>query len=453
MFCPSCGVFIGYAGDPYCVLCGAKLPSAPGAVEPEVIFNPYIGNTSMYDEPIIIDRFTDIFAPVTLTVGKDRWNKAVAMIIVVVMCMGIFLVESATDEDGYQPYASEALYLGDGTLETYSLANGMISVSMDEDQRILMDFMGESADDCEWQIVNNDASKYQESGATVTKRTYENAGYGKTLELPEGSVGSYTVRAIVDGEVYEGTLVVNVPITKVYTWDFVGPDARAKRFSASINFSYSEYYDYVVDTSIGRANYHKIADFAVVDDSIRGLEESLRSAYVSVYPMDAEWYANFILSFVQINMDYPPLARNDGDSMSSPDTYLYGKAEYFAYPLQTLFFDLGDCEDTAILCAALFDAAGFDAAVAVLYADSSSGGLTGHAAAGVKMTKVVSSTPVPSEYIVSDKVVGGVNYYACETTANTQIAAGYLDEDYDKYLQNPDKRTALSAFYPVKING
>jgi len=77
--------------------------------------------------------------------------------------------------------------------------------------------------------------------------------------------------------------------------------------------------------------------------------------------------------------------------------------EYWKYPLETLYDQAGDCEDTSILLAALYKAAEYDTAFVLL---------PGHAVTAV----VLPSDTVGYYYSVDSK-----NYYFCETTAETSL--------------------------------
>jgi len=103
---------------------------------------------------------------------------------------------------------------------------------------------------------------------------------------------------------------------------------------------------------------------------------------------DAEETVNFAASFVQ-NLKYETEAE-----------------EYPNYPVETLVAKGGDCEDTAILTAALLQAMGYDA-VLIRFSTATEGG-AGHMAVGVAVTGVSGGYSYP---------YGGKTYYYLETTA------------------------------------
>lgn len=127
-------------------------------------------------------------------------------------------------------------------------------------------------------------------------------------------------------------------------------------------------------------------------------------------------YADFILAFVQCTTKY------------TIDFYGYGETEYWAYPVQTIYNGFGDCEDSSLLCAALFTAAGFTAAVSLI---------PGHAICGVVLDNYVK--PTQTSYTNSKGSVFGLStysqtptvenpdnytYWCCETTADGPVAVG-----------------------------
>ena len=79
-------------------------------------------------------------------------------------------------------------------------------------------------------------------------------------------------------------------------------------------------------------------------------------------------YAQFISWFVQSAIDY------------ETDSKFKGVDEYWKYPLETLYDRKGDCEDGAILLAALLYAAGYDAGIYLL---------PGHSVAAVSMKSIM----------------------------------------------------------------
>lgn len=141
-----------------------------------------------------------------------------------------------------------------------------------------------------------------------------------------------------------------------------------------------------------------VKDYIVVDGYIESMVHDLKGYYEDTYKgnPDAPEFAQFLSWFVQNAIDY---AEDSG--------------EYWKYPLETLRDRKGDCEDGAILLAAMLDAAGYDAGIYLL---------PSHAMAAVSVESL------EDEY--ENEKFG---YYPIETafpmhTANKDI--GWINEKY-----------------------
>ena len=107
--------------------------------------------------------------------------------------------------------------------------------------------------------------------------------------------------------------------------------------------------------------------------------------------------ANFILKFVQQNIEYVP------DNISK------GPDEYWRYPIETLVEKQGDCEDTSALFGSIMDALNYDV-VLLLYFWEEGDTKLGHLAVGIYLEGDHGS-------YVRDNT--GKKYYYCETTTIT----------------------------------
>jgi len=225
-------------------------------------------------------------------------------------------------------------------------------------------------------------------------------------------------------ETYSGTVTHVGNITKSYTWRYQGVEYNAK-----LTFSYDKYHAYRERNPDGRAvtNYSNVTSFITFQSqAVIRLAESLQEAYSSGPIIKNQDFASFILSFVQICFDYPPYS-----SYMDADKYLYGQDEYFAYPIETIFHGMGDCEDTAILCAALLKALGYNAGVLIV---------PGHATAAVGLDEYTPDLYSPLNFEIISKSIRGVTYYACETAVDTSLGiglislSGYKEHPYSWYI-------------------
>ena len=357
--------------------------------------------------------------------SKKSVNKRLGVVIIVVIlcCLPLVPLFSDSDTPSYK-----TMVLGVGTLEKNDYAGGMITIQVhSNDDMMGYDIIFNGVGACSWYIYSNDGMAYCISGSSIEKRGYDSLGTGSKIFVPSSvmHVGSYNIRAEAGGSIYEDTVVIDGEITTNYKWDYVGVGGTVTTNAVHLTYNYSDYYAFATDTHLSRNAYKNIADFAVVDSVINRLVEALGSEYIrAYYPPDSDWYINYLLAFVQKCFNYPAWS-------SDPDRYQYGQSDYFAYPLQTLFYGEGDCEDTSILAAALFESAGFQSAIALVYADGPYGRVIGHCVAGVNMVKTVSKYNTElSDYSLSYITVNNIVIYPCETTTSYQLAAGYLQSKY-----------------------
>jgi transglutaminase-like putative cysteine protease len=230
----------------------------------------------------------------------------------------------------------------------------------------------------------------------------------------------------VHSATYSGNVGFKGIIIKEYKWTYQG-----KQYTVSTSFSYDEYSFYKDKNPNGRwpreTEYHKVVSFVTYKEpAVATLAASLKEAYGSHRSTADQSFATFVLGFVQVCFKYPPHT-----SSVEADKYLYGQNDYFAFPLETLFYGMGDCEDTAILAAALFKALGYGAGVVII---------PGHAVAAVGLNDYTPGYYSPFSYEILSKPIGGVTYYACETTSGTFqgigliSAAGSGGKKYNEYI-------------------
>lgn len=114
--------------------------------------------------------------------------------------------------------------------------------------------------------------------------------------------------------------------------------------------------------------------------------------------------ANFILRFVQENIEY------------TPDDVTKGRVEYWRFPVETLVDKQGDCEDSSVLFAAIMDALDYDVALLFYSWLDDDSQRVGHLAVGLHLSGNHGSYVQDSE---------GKIYFYCETT-NTPFTIGKL---------------------------
>ena len=208
------------------------------------------------------------------------------------------------------------------------------------------------------------------NGETVTgwvySWTYDDELYTVTLDFTYADLIEYRA-----ADVYRGYVSENYTSTE----------------TINTNIAFVTYTDpYVIELTSQLIECSGVTDTTTDDGQIELAAFILGFAQSFEYVSDSDFYeANKYFLFVDDELE-------DGVV-----------EEYWKYPLETLYDRAGDCEDTSILLAALFKAAGYDAALVLL---------PGHAIAAV----VLPSDTVGYYYSVNSK-----NYYFCETTAETSL--------------------------------
>lgn len=205
-----------------------------------------------------------------------------------------------------------------------------------------------------------------------------------------------------DGMLRFGLTLAPIDENRTYSWSFhdreysmqaiVPPRAYANYTRMDVPRSY--YFGYT-DADVQR--------FVTSDDEvIVAIADRLRSMAATA-DFDEVETINFALRFCQsIRYSY------DNATMDAD--------EYWRFPVETLYDETGDCEDTSFLFASLVEAMGLDAVVLML---------PGHAAVGV------ASDHGTGTYVMEE----GVRYYYCETTSPGfelgQLPGGLEGEEMD----------------------
>ena len=145
-------------------------------------------------------------------------------------------------------------------------------------------------------------------------------------------------------------MMVDSTVTRTYEWSYNGVD-----YEYTLNILYSDFYAYRSDVTVGRSsqmfNNNTILNTqTLITSSDKYVVELAGMLEEKTEGMSAYDKINVLLAFTQY-IEYV----SDETSM--------GQAEYWKYPLETLYDNNGDCEDTSILFAAIGKAMGFDTAV------------------------------------------------------------------------------------------
>jgi len=425
MFCPICGKEASSEYDKFCSNCGSR-----------------------FDFGIAINTYT----PPIPTQKKSNGVKFAAVAVIAILLavailgvMGSSLLDDnkSSERESVHVYIDEKSYFN--LYDDFIPDKDIFIVSFNNEGQIVFDLNAEIAaeyDTFDWKFVD-------------TNHTYYTGDYwyvkyvGETLHKTEPKLtylipvpGEFDISVEcrnADGrvQIYAGSVDYCGTITKDYTWPY-----KSSQYSVSISFSLEDYIKYKEKDANRRnvTNYNRTKDFVTFDDpTVKVLAEKLKGAYTGNTQTGDVGFANFILGFVQYCYDYPPYT-----STLVADKYQYGVDEYFAYPLETIFYGMGDCEDTAILAAALYTALGYDAAIGLV---------PSHAMVGVALENYNVTNTQPSSYDIISQVIGDSTYYAGETTIEKMTRdLGIIDkqgmfDSYSKYFDGSE--SSRYGFYLV----
>ena len=424
MYCVKCGSLME-PGANFCTVCGERaFEGEPGS---SGFLDEYASDGPIDDD---YERSERASIPKGRRGGFGKSNKA--LIIVAIAVVAIALIGSMGDlvENGSDTDVERSSTVGD-----FTFYGGMVSddITASGTSSGTMVYTG-SASDVYWRYkVLSDTYLVKTSYGYYDERGYETVS-GSSLTFSEP--GNYSVQLYVDGNLgSSGRAVLDGTVTSTYTWS-QSVDGRTYTYSASFTYDFSDYYKYASDSSAVRRSSYVLDDsrFAVVDDAILDLEDSLSAAYLKARGSSASLtgheYADYLLSFVQCAIAYPDMVVKKGSHWYEDrtdgvgDIFLNGQEEYWSYPMETLYLGYGDCEDTSFLACALFSAAGYKSATVTL---------TSHMMAAVSLDSIASDTfygAYASGYGTLKST--GEKMYYCETTYETAVPAGY----YSKSVQS-----------------
>ena len=261
------------------------------------------------------------------------------------------------------------------------------------------------------------------------------------------STGLYSVK------VGDDTFNVTVPGTKENTlsWKYYY-EGEYHDVSVTYYIDISELSDITLKNREWNKTTHTfnyLPEIVNVNETVKGIEAQLSAVYVQLGGLmgDRQNYADFLVSFAQLGIKYPTRMGPE----NSTDYEIWGADEYWANTLETLYFGIGDCEDSAAVACALFKAAGFEAAMV---------GVPGHVTAGVSLDFREVDMEEFKKYnslYNSFKVAEGTSavdttdptiYYGVDTTKK-QVPVGYMLKGSVDSLGKPTLIWGMAGFYPV----
>jgi hypothetical protein len=416
MRCARCGRELGEE-DYSCPECGAY------AVRPDL---------TIFPEP---------------TGPKKNGKKIIAVLLIVILLSAGIIAAVAVS--GGSEDKSVTLSLEDGGRLTLSgdflPGRNILGVSIDDDaisftldQDIASGYTYYS-----WGFFDRDHSAYNErtltkySGDTVNKTdpvlfffTPEAGVYDVSVKCYTGTVNKYKEETS-----YSGTVRYDTDVTVDHMWRYEGKD-----YGITTTFAYDVFESYHNKNVNGRwASAKQYASFVTDDPVVRDIAERLKDLYGSASAGDPG-FANFVLSYVQNCYKYP-----SNSTRVNPDEFLYGSLEYFAYPVETVFYGMGDCEDTSILVAAILKVFGYDTAIVIL---------PGHAMIGVALDDYTPKNKIAT-YEVLSQIVNGKTYYAGETTISytrefgLSAVSGDGRHPFSYYIDETFNKTSTYGFFVV----
>ena len=242
-------------------------------------------------------------------------------------------------------------------------------------------------------------------------------------------VGEYTVTYTCkyNGADYYGyyTVYVDGTVAKIFEWQYdLDGDGTAETQTYTLNIKYSDYLAYV-NKDCSRQSGTEDEDRAYVTSTDKYVMELAEEFKKNTTNLSDYERMNYVLAFTQY-ITY------------ESDTESEGIEEYWKFPLETLYEQNGDCEDTSILFCAIASAMGYKSAMLLFY---------GHMAAGVELAdgsisyNTKASDPFPED---------NVNYYYCETTATGyNVGTAPKNYEYDGYYYNLGNMGDIISVDPV----
>ena len=240
-----------------------------------------------------------------------------------------------------------------------------------------------------------------------------------TASLPPGR---YDVTLTVGEEKLTRTVIVEGDLYKKFVWDdYYGNTGHVIECRFDVN-------EYLLYAEMNRRFVFRVSQVAnfvlwdtpaiempVIKKMANDLMEIAEGLGMDPLDKDIQRSANLITSFVNLGTRYEydsvyySLPRSGGGLED------LGTTEYYKYPVESLYDEIlysgaGDCEDTAILVAALAKAFGFEDVAIITFTQTSK---EGHAVAGFKDASFVRP---PEQSALGAYFSAPSGYYVSETT-------------------------------------
>ena len=440
MFCPECGREVS-ADDSFCTSCGCYIrPSLQQTGTTTYSYVPEGQPTETYTDPYV---FEETYRKKS---SKGAAVAAVIVVAIIVIAAAVMLPMVQTNLHGslYGKSFSSGVELGNlanadeefcATAVSGFGTDGSLAVSGSCVTVTLSEALQQTYSTVTWTVTRGSESVTPDS-QTDSSVTF-NPGY----------YDSYTVTAACSdgGPAVNYTFGLRVDVYHSYAWKFDGG-----KFSFSISYNSDEYtaqrdddtYEHrtVSNQSGCIQGWAATTGFVVITPTIVAIESYLKDLYTKAYGSCTanQGYADFILSWVQLNFTY---ALDEDQYFSSSG---YKDEDYYAYPMETVYSGKGDCEDTSFLLDAVYKQAGYQTAVVII---------PGHAMAAVALSDY--KEPELSSGEILKHMVNGIWYYACETTVSGYQPVGasggtYNGQYYSNYIGHSRGVGGYYGFYPVE---
>ena len=413
MFCPECGRELE-EDMAFCPQCGRMRPESHPDTTSFVTTSETVTTTYPVYTPPESNRSVQIF--LVLAVAIAVIGAAIALPLLQGSIHGSLQGQSFSvelGEDSYVGSESRSIILGNGFDSedaSFEFTDGNATITLSE---ALLSAKGNAI----WSLkrYNDNISDYESDGLSLT--------------LPVTSAhryGDFTAKAVFSDS-SALTFTLSSLVFRSYEWKYDGGS-----FTLQAEIPWEEY-EAQKNSTIDRisSNYlaSHVSDYVLVTDTVTAIENGLRALHTKAYgnTQNDQDYADFILGYVQLCYTY------EYDS-----GILYHQDEYFALPVQTIAQLGGDCEDTSILAAALYKAAGYSAAILLL---------PEHAMVGVALDNY--SKPTLSSGEILKGTVGTVTYYAGETTLDSFQQVGVSAGEYNGKYYSYWIDTPGNGFFPA----